>query len=138
MITVLPELEVKQAFAFFAMGKKTMNLEGYLNGLKNLGIILNKQELKDIQEKTDFTEQDFLNRYNDKMKQTSRDELLKVFQAFDPESTGEINYEVFHRAITTYGEKFSKEEATKFMNFCNFKPNEPIKYNDILDELVRI
>ena len=45
MTTILPELEVRQAFRFFAMGKNTLNYEDYLNSLKNVGIILNKQEL---------------------------------------------------------------------------------------------
>ena len=87
--TILPELEVKQAFRYFAMGKNTLSLDDYLKPLKNVGIVFNKQELLDLNEsgKTDFTEDDFVKDYNNKMKQIERDELLKVFQAFDHEAS---------------------------------------------------
>ena len=44
------------------------------------------------------------------MNQISKDELLKVFQEFVPESTGEVNIEILHRVLTTFGERLSKEE----------------------------
>ena len=115
-ITILPELEVRQAFKFFAMGNKSLNLDEYLKALKNVGIVFNKQELHDLNEsgKTDFSEEDFLKDYNNKMKQLEKDELLKVFQAFDPEGTGSIAYDVIQRALTTYGERLSKEETNRF------------------------
>ena len=116
--TILPELEVKQAFKFFAMGKNTLGLEDYLKSLKSVGIVFNKQELLELNEsgKTDFTEDDFVKDYNNKMKQMEKDELLKVFQAFDPEATGSIAFDVINRALTTYGERLSKEEADRFMH----------------------
>ena len=123
MTTILPELEVRQAFRFFAMGKNTLNYEDYLNSLKNVGIILNKQELADIQEsgKTDFNEEDFVKDYNNKMKQMDKDEILKVFQAFDPDATGTVLFEVFNRALVTYGERLSKEEANRFYQLFKIK-----------------
>jgi len=51
MVTILPELELKQVFAFFTMGNNTLNFDEYLNDLKNVGIVYNKAELQDIQEK---------------------------------------------------------------------------------------
>ena len=131
MTTILPELEVRQAFRFFAMGKNTLNYEDYLNSLKNVGIILNKQELADIQEsgKTDFNEEDFVKDYNNKMKQMDKDEILKVFQAFDPDATGTVLFEVFNRALVTYGERLSKEEANRFYQLFKIKKQKPyIKY----------
>ncbi len=132
MTTILPELEVRQAFRFFAMGKNTLNYEDYLNSLKNVGIILNKQELADIQEsgKTDFNEEDFVKDYNNKMKQMDKDEILKVFQAFDPDATGTVLFEVFNRALVTYGERLSKEEANRFYQLFKIKKDEPISYNE--------
>ena len=140
MTTILPELEVRQAFRFFAMGKNTLNYEDYLNSLKNVGIILNKQELADIQEsgKTDFTEDDFVKDYNNKMKQMDKDEILKVFQAFDPDATGTVLFEVFNRALVTYGERLSKEEANRFYQLFKIKKDEPISYNELVDEIVKI
>ena len=133
MTTILPELEVRQAFRFFAMGKNTLNYEDYLNSLKNVGIILNKQELADIQEsgKTDFNEEDFVKDYNNKMKQMDKDEILKVFQAFDPDATGTVLFEVFNRALVTYGERLSKEEANRFYQLFKIKKDEPISYNEL-------
>ena len=138
--TILPELEVKQAFHFFAMGNKTLNLDDYLKALKNVGIVLNKQELMDINEsgKTDFSEDDFVKEYNNKMKQVEKDELLKVFQAFDPEATGTVSFEIFHRALVTYGERLSKEEANRFFQVFKIKKDEPIRYNELVEEIVRI
>ena len=140
MITVLPELELKQAFDFFSMGSGSLNLEEYLNALKNVGIVLNKAELHELQEKekNDFSEADFLKDYNNKIKQIAKDELLKVFQEFDPESTGIIAYEVLHRALVTYGERLTKEETDRFMHLFKVKPDEPVKYNDLLEEIVKI
>ena len=140
MVTILPELELKQAFAFFAMGNKTMNLEDYLNALKSVGIVFNKAEIQAHQEseKNDYSESDFIKDYNEKMKHISKDELLKVFQEFDPESTGTMAYEVLHRALVTYGERLSKEEADRFMHLFKLKPDEPVRYNDLLEELVKI
>ena len=140
MVTILPDLELKQAFDFFAMGNKTLNLDEYLNALKNVGIVFNKSELQALQEKekNDFNEADFLKDYKDKMNQISKDELLKVFQEFDPESTGTMAYEVLHRALVTYGERLSKEEADRFMHLFKVKPDEPVRYNDLLEELVKI
>ena len=140
MTTILPELEVRQAFRFFAMGKNTLNYEDYLNSLKNVGIILNKQELADIQEsgKTDFNEEDFVKDYNNKMKQMVKDEILKVFQAFDPDATGTVLFEVFNRALVTYGERLSKEEANRFYQLFKIKKDEPISYNELVDEIVKI
>ncbi len=140
MITVLPELELKQAFDFFSMGSGSLNLEEYLNALKNVGIVLNKAELHELQEKekNDFSEADFLKDYNNKIKQIAKDELLKVFQEFDPESTGIIAYEVLHRALVTYGERLTKEETDRFMHLFKLKPDEPVKYNDLLEEIVKI
>ena len=140
MITVLPELELKQAFDFFSMGSGSLNLEEYLNALKNVGIVLNKAELHELQEKekNDFSEADFLKDYNNKIKQIAKDELLKVFQEFDPESTGIIAYEVLHRALVTYGERLTKEETDRFMHIFKLKPDEPVKYNDLLEEIVKI
>ncbi len=140
MTTILPELEVRQAFRFFAMGKNTLNYEDYLNSLKNVGIILNKQELADIQEsgKTDFNEEDFVKDYNNKMKQMDKDEILKVFQAFDPDATGTVLFEVFNRALVTYGERLSKEEANRFYQLFKIKKDEPISYNELVDEIVKI
>ena len=140
MITALPELELKQAFDFFSMGSGSLNLEEYLNALKNVGIVLNKAELHELQEKekNDFSEADFLKDYNNKIKQIAKDELLKVFQEFDPESTGIIAYEVLHRALVTYGERLTKEETDRFMHLFKLKPDEPVKYNDLLEEIVKI
>ena len=139
-ITILPELEVRQAFKFFAMGNKTLNLDEYLKALKNVGIVFNKQELHDLNEsgKTDFSEEDFLKDYNNKMKQLEKDELLKVFQAFDPEGTGSIAYDVIQRALTTYGERLSKEETNRFFQLFQISPGEPISYNNLVEELVKI
>ena len=138
--TVLPELEVKQAFHFFAMGNKTLNLDDYLKALKNVGIVLNKQELMNINEsgKTDFSEDDFVKEYNNKMKQIEKDELLKVFQAFDPDGTGSISFDVLNRALVTYGERLSKEEANRFFQLFKIKHNEPISYNELVEELIVI
>ena len=139
-ITILPELEVRQAFKFFAMGNKTLNLDEYLKALKNVGIVFNKQELHDLNEsgKTDFSEEDFLKDYNNKMKQLEKDELLKVFQAFDPEGTGSIAYDVIQRALTTYGERLSKEETNRFFQLFQIGHGEPISYNNLVEELVKI
>ena len=138
--TILPELEVKQAFHFFAMGKKTLNLDEYLKALKNVGIILNKKELMDINEsgKTEFSEDDFIKEYNNKMKQIEKDELLKVFQAFDPEGTGSVSFDVLNRALITYGERLSKEEANKFFQLFKIKHEEPVNYNALVEELIKI
>ena len=138
--TILPELEVKQAFRFFAMGKKTLSLEDYIKSLKNVGIVLNKQELLELNEggKTDFTEDDFVKQYFDKMKQIEKDELLKVFQAFDPEASGTVSFDVMNRALVTYGERLSKEEVNRFYQLFKIKHGEPISYNDVVEELVKI
>ena len=140
MVTILPELELKQAFDFFAMGNKTLNLEDYLNALKNVGVVFNKAEIQALQEKekNDFSEADFLKDYKDKMSQITKDELLKVFQEFDPESTGTIAYEVLHRALVTYGERLSKEETDRFMHLFKLKPDEPVRYNELLEEIIKI
>ena len=140
MVTILPELELKQAFDFFAMGNKTLNLDEYLNALKNVGVVFNKAEIQALQEKekNDFSEADFLKDYKDKMSQITKDELLKVFQEFDPESTGTIAYEVLHRALVTYGERLSKEETDRFMHLFKLKPDEPVRYNDLLEEIIKI
>ena len=138
--TILPELEVKQAFRFFAMGKKTLSLEDYLKSLKNVGIVLNKQELLELNEggKTDFTEDDFVKQYFDKMKQIEKDELLKVFQEFDPEASGTVSFDVMNRALVTYGERLSKEEVNRFYQLFKIKHGDPISYNDVVEELVKI
>ena len=138
--TILPELEVKQAFRFLAMGNKTMNLEDYLKSLKVVGIVFKKQELLDLNEsgKTDFTEDDFVKDYNNKMKQMEKDELLKVFQAFDPEATGNIAFDVINRALTSYGERLSKEEANRFYQIFKIKHGDPISYNELVEEIVKI
>ncbi len=132
--TILPELEVKQAFKFFAMGKDTLNLDDYLKSLKNVGIVFNKQEIMDINEsgKTEFTEADFVKDYNNKMKKMEKDELLKVFQEFDPELTGTISFDVLNRALVTYGERLSKEEANRFFQVFKIKHGEPISYNELV------
>ena len=139
-ITILPELEVKQAFRFFSMGKPTLGYEDYIKALKKIGIIFNKQELLDLQEsgKTDFSEDDYVKDYNNKMKAIEKDELLKVFQAFDPEATGTVVFEVFNRALVTYGERLSKEEANRFYQLFKIKRDEPIRYNELVEEIVKI
>ena len=138
--TILPELEVRQAFKFFAMGNNTLGLEDYMKAIKNVGIVFNKQEISEKTEsgKTDFNEEDFVKDYNNKMKQLEKDELLKVFQAFDPEGTGNIAYEVLHRALVTYGERLSKEEANRFFQLFKLKNEEPINYNTLVEELIKI
>ena len=139
-ITILPELEVRQAFKFFAMGNNTLGLEDYMKAIKNVGIVFNKQEITEKTEsgKTDFSEEDFVKDYNNKMKQLEKDELLKVFQAFDPEGTGNIAYEVLHRALVTYGERLSKEEANRFFQLFKLKNEEPINYNTLVEELIKM
>ena len=140
MLTVLPDQELKQAWNFFLMGKKSLNLEDYLEALKNVGIVLNKTEIQTIQDsgKADFGEADFLKTYNDKMNELTKEELLKVFQEFDPESTGSIAYEILHRALVTYGERFEKKEMEQFVQTFKLKPNEPVNYNEIVEEIVKI
>ena len=140
MVTILPDFELKQAFDFFANGNKTLNLDEYLDALKNVGVVFNKAEIQELQEKgkNDFSESDFLKDYKDKMNKISKDELLKVFQEFDPESTGTMAYEVLHRALVTYGERLSKEETDRFMHLFKLKPDEPVRYNDLLEEIVKI
>ena len=140
MVTILPDLELKQAFDFFAMGKGSLNLDGYLDALKNVGIVFNKEELQKLRdsEKNDFSEADFLKDYKEKMNKLTKDELLKVFQEFDPESTGVIAYDVLHRALVTYGERLSKEEADRFTHLFKLKPGEPVKYNELVENLVEI
>ena len=140
MVTILPDLELKQAFDFFAMGKGSLNLDGYLDALKNVGIVFNKEELQKLRdsEKNDFSEADFLKDYKEKMTKLTKDESLKVFQEFDPESTGIIAYDVLHRALVTYGERLSKEEADRFTHIFKLKPGEPVKYNELVENLVEI
>ena len=140
MVTILPESEIRQAFAFFAMGNSYLNLEGYLNALKNVGIVLNKQELHAIQEeeKEEFYEEDFLKQYKEKMKQITKEELLKVFEEFDPDETGTIACEVLHRALVTYGERLTKEEADRFIHKFKLNPTGPINYYELLEEMVKI
>ncbi len=138
--TILPELEVRQAFKFFAMGNDSLSFEDYIKAIKNVGIVFNKQEISEKTEsgKTSFNEEDFVKDYNNKMKQLEKDELLKVFQAFDPEGTGNIAYEVLHRALVTYGERLSKEEANRFFQLFKLKNEEPINYNTLVEELIKI
>ena len=140
MVTVLPELELKQAFLFFTMGSGAMDKEEYLTALKNVGVVYNKAELQAFNEseKNSFNEADFLKDYHEQMKKISKDELLKVFQEFDPESTGVIAYDVLHRALVTYGERLSKEEADRFMQIMKLKPDTDINYHDLLDEMVKV
>ena len=140
MATVLPELELKQAFEFFTMGSGAMDKEEYLTALKNVGIVYNKAELQAFNEseKNSFNIQDFLKDYHEQMKKISKDELLKVFQEFDPESTGVIAYDVLHRALITYGERLAKEEADRFMHIMKLKPDTDINYHDLLDEMVKV
>ena len=140
MVTILPDLELKQAFDFFSMGSGSLTLEEYLKALKNVGIVYNKAELEALKatEKNDFHEADFMKDYKDKMKQLTKDELLKVFQEFDPESTGTIAFEVLQRALVTYGERLSKEEADRFTQIFKLKPEQPVNYNDLLEELVKV
>ena len=140
MATVLPELELKQAFEFFTMGSGAMDKEEYLTALKNVGIVYNKAELQAFNEseKNSFNIQDFLKDYHEQMKKISKDELLKVFQEFDPESTGVIAYDVLHRALVTYGERLSKEEADRFMHIMKLKADTDINYHELLDEMVKV
>ena len=72
------------------------------------------------------------------MKQMDKDEILKVFQAFDPDATGTVLFEVFNRALVTYGERLSKEEANRFYQLFKIKKDEPISYNELVDEIVKI
>ena len=138
--TILPELEVRQAFKFFAMGNDSLSFEDYIKAIKNVGIVFNKQEISEKTEsgKTSFNEEDFVKDYNNKMKQLEKDELLKVFQAFDPEGTGNIAFEVLNRALVTYGERLSKEEANKFFQLFKIKHEEPVNYNALVEELIKI
>ena len=135
MATELPEHELKQAWKFFTMDKSTLGKEEYFKALKNVGIVYNREEMKvrEESEKNDYSEADFLKDYHEKMKQ-----LIKVFQEFDPESTGIIAYDVLHRALCTYGERLTKEETDRFMNLMKYKPKDQIQYNDLLDEIVKI
>jgi hypothetical protein len=68
MVIILPNLEIRLAFNFFTMGNKILNLEEYLNALKNVGVVFNKAELQAYQEKekNDFNEADFLKDYKEK------------------------------------------------------------------------
>ena len=138
--TLLPDLELKQAWAFFTMGRKTLPLDEYLTALKNVGVSYTKPELEEIHEgeKKDFTEQDFFKTYQERMKIVNKDVLLKVFQEFDPENTGIIAYDVLHRALITYGERLTKEEADLFMHLMKLKPDTNIQYNELIDEILKI
>lgn len=140
MATLLPDIELKQAFEFFSMGTKSLNTEEYLTALKNVGVVYNKAETQAImeREKKTYTEADFLKDYKEKMAILTRDYLLKVFEEFDPESTGIIAYDVLHRALVSYGERLSKEEADRFMHAFKLKPGENIQYNDLLDQMILI
>ena len=138
MLTILPEIELKQAWKFFTMNGDSLGSDEYYNALKNVGIVFNKNELKEREEKTTYTEADFMKDYQDKMKTLTKEELAKVFLEFDPEATGIIAYDVLHRALSTYGERLSKEETDRFMQICKLKPGDQIKYNDLLDEIVKI
>ncbi len=140
MATLLPDIELKQAFEFFSMGTKSLNTEDYLTALKNVGVVYNKAETQAImeREKKTYTEADFLKDYKEKMAILTRDYLLKVFEEFDPESTGIIAYDVLHRALVSYGERLSKEEADRFMHAFKLKPGENIQYNDLLDQMILI
>ena len=122
------------------MGRGSLNLDGYLDALKNVGIVFNKEELQALKdsEKNDFSEADFLKDYKEKMNKLTKDELLKVFQEFDPESTGVMAYDVLHRALVTYGERLSKEETDRFMHLFKLKPGEPVRYNELVEKLVEI
>ena len=51
MVSILPDLELKQAFDFFAMGNKTLNIDEYLNALKNVGVVFNKSELQALKKR---------------------------------------------------------------------------------------
>ena len=68
------------------MGIKPLNKEDYLSALKNIGIIYNKAELKEIQEreKKSYNEAYFIKDYKAKMAELTRENLLKVFEEFDP------------------------------------------------------
>ena len=46
MATLFPENELKQAWTFFTMGSGTLNLEEYLEALKNVGVVYNRAEVK--------------------------------------------------------------------------------------------
>ena len=122
------------------MGNKTLNTEDYLTALKNVGVVYNKAENTEIlaREKKTYTEADFLKDYKAKMAELTRDHLLKVFEEFDPEGTGIIAYDVLHRALISYGERLTKDEADKFMHAFKCKPGENIQYNDLLDQMILI
>ena len=140
MATELPEHEPKQAWKFFTMDKTTLGKEEYYKALRNVGVVYNRDEMKvrEESEKNDYSEADFLKDYHEKMKTLTKDELLKVFLEFDPESTGIIAYDVLHRALCTYGERLTKEETDRFMNLMKLKPKDQINYNDLLDEIVKV
>ncbi len=139
MATGLPELELKQAWTFFTMGGKTLRLEDYLIALKYVGVSFTKAELEEIREgeKKEFNEADFTKTYRDRINLVTKDDLLKVFHEFDPEGTGVISSDVLHRALITYGDRLTKDEADLFMSLYKIKPDTNVDYNDLVDRMLR-
>ena len=140
MSTTLTDAELKQAFEFFTMGSGSMDKEEYLDALKNVGIVFNKADAQAFaeNEKNSFNVSDFIKDYHDNIKKITKEDLLRVFQEFDPEGTGIMAYDVLHRAIITYGERLTKEEADKFCNFMKLKPDTDFKYQELVEEMLKV
>ena len=140
MATQFTDQELKQAFTFFAGGRKELALEDYLNALRHVGVVYNKAELAVINEgeKKTFKEADFLADYKKKTSELTKDILLKCFQVFDPDGTGTISYDQLQRALVSYGERLSKEEADLFFKLFTIKEGSQIDYNELLDKMMLI
>ena len=140
MATQFSDQELKQAFVFFAGGRKELGLEDYLNALRHVGVVYNKAELAVINEgeKKIFKEADFLADYKKKTSELTKEVLLKCFQVFDPEGTGQISFDQLQRALVTYGERLSKEEADLFFKLFNIKEGKTLDYNELLDKMMLI
>ena len=140
MATTYKDSELIQAFAFFANGKKDLGLEDYLNALKHVGIVYNKTELEAITggDKKTFKQDDFINDYKRKTAEVTKDVLLGCFQVFDPENTGNISVDQIHRALISYGERLTKEEADQYLRIFNLKEGQNTNYHELVDKMLTI
>ncbi len=135
----IPDLELQQTFNYFKKKNESISLQNLIEAFAAIGIILNKEELKEKEKEFEsnkgFSFNDYKSIYDRKYAETTKEEILKSFKIFDPDGNGLIKEEQFNRVMTNYGDKFSKNEYKVFMEKYDKVKDGNVHYEEIVDSL---
>ena len=134
--------ELRGAFMLFdANGDGKISEAELEKALQSLGKNVSKKEVKEMMEKVDTDKSgsiefnEFATLFRENLGESgdyNEEDLMDAFKTFDDDGSGQISVDELKKALMSFGEKLSEEEAKLMVEMVDIDGNGMVSYSEFV------